>query len=140
MIRHATIRDLPFALRCWADSLDESPIPYRKAEEVLAFQTHLFVRVVSGEQKGGCLIAEDAGLIIGAGDPPALFDYGVFLLPECRDSGVGSALLAASEQWAKENGYTRMIGSPLIRNKGSRRWLQRAGYKPLQVVMVKEIG
>lgn len=139
MIRYAHMTDLPFFIECWEAGWQERPIPFRTLEEMLAVQSVLFTRIVRAEQNGVVLIEPEAAIVMAAGEPPVLWDYGAFVVESHRRDGIGSMLLDCAEKWAKANGFSRIIAAPYADNEGSRKWLERAGWKPMQLVLVKEI-
>lgn len=87
-------------------------------------------------------VAEEEGLILGflhvAEEETPPFEAFVqmkfasvidlFVLPAHRSKGIGSALLAAARQWAKERGLSYMELNVLTENENAIRLYQKQGY------------
>jgi GNAT superfamily N-acetyltransferase len=57
----------------------------------------------------------------------------VSILAVARDAegqGIGAALLAAAEEWARANGFTRLTLSVFAENDRARRFYERQGWRP----------
>nr|WP_319516141.1 N-acetyltransferase [uncultured Cohaesibacter sp.] len=54
----------------------------------------------------------------------------------CRRQGIARALLAASEEWAKENGASEMLLNVYAFNEGAKRFYESLGFQPLRIQMV----
>lgn len=104
---------------------------------------------------GGALVAEADGAVVGmvemllrgfVGDPggahvpiPSV-DIGISVAPEWRGRGVGSVLMRAAEDWARERGATRVILDLAAANTGARRLYERLGYETHGLMMDRELG
>lgn len=64
----------------------------------------------------------------GCDTSPVGFIEAWFVDPDMRRTGVGRALLAAAEDWARARGYSEMASDALIDNTISHRAHERAGY------------
>ena len=64
----------------------------------------------------------------GCDTSPVGFIEAWFVDPDMRRAGVGRALLAAAEDWARARGYSEMASDALLDNTISHRAHERAGY------------
>lgn len=101
------------------------------------------------EKHGVLLIAEDEGKPVGwafAHDQNAeLFVVAperrhgylaeIFLLPQARRKGLGRALIAACEDWARGRGHKLLTIGVLAKNPGAIRAYEGVGYEPYIVTM-----
>ena len=84
-----------------------------------------------------CVVAEDAGEIVGTGalDGDALVTF--FVAPEQQGAGIGSALLAAVENAAVERGRRELrVGASLAGTP----FYERHGYRPTGEVLEGTAG
>jgi ribosomal protein S18 acetylase RimI-like enzyme len=107
------------------------------------------------EQKGLVLVAEDQGSIVGfaAG---ALYDrrekdaYQVvpfhdgsvtelYVVPEARNQGIGTALVEACEGWFRENGCGAVHIEVFAPNEGAIRFYKRLGYEARDIHQIKTL-
>lgn len=65
---------------------------------------------------------------------PVGYIEGWYVDPDMRSQGVGRALLAAAEQWARARGYREMASDALADNSVSIEAHQRCGYERLETV------
>lgn len=139
-MRKADIEDLDAIKELWKAWLTENPLPHGGEQAAMALQCQLFTQVVAGVRRGVCLIQPgDAVLLWVSLGGDELHGYGVYVRPELRRTGLGSQLLKAGLTAAKALGCTRVLVSPYADNTRSQRWLERAGFEPVQVVMGREI-
>jgi aminoglycoside 6'-N-acetyltransferase len=75
----------------------------------------------------------------GARMPRIKVDLALAVLPEWRGRGLGTALLAAAEDWARTQGAERMILDLDVHNEGARRLYERVGYEVEALAMDKAI-
>ena len=75
----------------------------------------------------------------GARIPRLKADLGLAVAPEWRGRGVGTALLAAAEDWARAQGAERMVLDLDVHNEGALRLYQRVGYEVEALSMDKPI-
>jgi aminoglycoside 6'-N-acetyltransferase I len=85
-------------------------------------------------------IAEDGGAPVGFAElsvrsiaegaalGPAAYLEGIWVETAFRRRGVARALLAAGEDWAREQGLSHIGSDALLDNEGSHRWHQAAGF------------
>jgi len=72
----------------------------------------------------------------GAGNAPVAYVEDLWVEPAHRRSGVGRALLAAVEHWARDQGL-RWLGSDTVPdNLASQRWHLAAGFEELERLVV----
>lgn len=140
MIRDAVASDLPWVRELWALNWAEAPVRFRTWEELLGLQEAIFEGVVSGELPGVCLVSEGTGVLLWAAQRlEELCGFGVIVHPGRRGSGIGSALLEAGLQRAKEKGFRRVFVSPEAGNRRVIDWLSAEGFSTMQVVLGKEV-
>jgi aminoglycoside 6'-N-acetyltransferase I len=94
------------------------------------------------------LVAEEDGRLIGfaeasvrnyaEGAPggPAAYLEGIWIEPEHRRRGVGRALLAAVEGWARRQGFAWLGSDALLDNELSHRWHWGAGFEEVERIVV----
>jgi aminoglycoside 6'-N-acetyltransferase len=75
----------------------------------------------------------------GARIPRVKVDIGIAVAPELRGRGVGTALLAAAEAWARQHGAERMMLDLDVNNAGAQRLYERVGYRVEAIAMDKPI-
>jgi aminoglycoside 6'-N-acetyltransferase len=81
----------------------------------------------------------------GAGEPGAArapmpsVDIGLSVAEDWRGRGVGTALMGAAEDWARERGATRMILDLAADNAGAKRLYDRLGYDVHGLLMDKPL-
>jgi aminoglycoside 6'-N-acetyltransferase len=66
-------------------------------------------------------------------------DIGLSVAPDWRGRGVGTALMAAAEEWARGHGARRMILDLAAANEGARRLYERLGYEVHGLMMDKPL-
>jgi ribosomal protein S18 acetylase RimI-like enzyme len=106
------------------------------------------------EETKDIFLAETAGKIVGfacvwQSEPkpeenylvPGKFAYlsDLVLLPESRGMGIGSALLAACKNWARERGIFRMKLDSLCKNEVANHLYEREGFRPVVQTMWAEL-
>lgn len=142
-IREATPDDYEGCLAIFDAWWSERPLPYCTREQMLQLHVEQFLALVYGTKPGLCLVAERDGAVGGfalwMGDGVALQGAGVYVHPAARRQGVGERLLELATRLAAERGFARVLMTPMVDSAGSSLWLDRLGFRPLQVVMVKEL-
>lgn len=120
-LRLASLRDAPDA---FGATLDETaarpPSSWRRQLEDLA----TFVAVVDGV---------DAGLVrIGpfSDDPAAAMLISMWVAPGARGRGAGDALIAAAVEWARAQGFARVLLDVGDRNASAIALYARNGFEP----------
>jgi aminoglycoside 6'-N-acetyltransferase len=116
----------------------------------------------AADPDGASLVAVADGRVIGmvellrrggvpdpgaARTPNPAVDIGLSVAEDWRGRGVGTALMAAAEAWARAHGATRMILDLAAANDGARRLYDRLGYevhgllmdKPLDATAAEEV-
>jgi GNAT superfamily N-acetyltransferase len=90
--------------------------------EILDGQGTVFLAQEGETPIGMCVMSEDAT------DKKAAFMFGVFVDSEYRKSGVGSALLQASESWARKRGYLTIRANVAAPNEVAITFYKSIGY------------
>lgn len=140
MIRRADLLDLPGVASMWRAWWDEFPVPYRTRAAILNEQAQLFERIVKGERLGVCLVEPSQGVLLWvAQGGEELHGYGVYVRPQFRGQGLGRGLMNQGLQIAKSMGFKRVLVAPYVSNTLTLDWTVREGWKPLQLVKVKEL-
>ncbi|HEX8240526.1 MAG TPA: GNAT family N-acetyltransferase [Allosphingosinicella sp.] len=118
--------------RLWPDS---------EAEELERDPPSAFVAERDGRLIG---FAEASVRSVAEGAPsdPAAYLEGIWVEPEDRRRGVGRALLAAVEAWARDQGLAWLGSDALLDNGDSHRWHLAAGFGEVErlVVFGKPLG
>ena len=96
---------------------------------------------------GVALIAEEDGrpvgfifCVIGDRGRKTAHVTDIYVRPEARDRGIGSALLAEVIEPARQAGLDHVSLEVLLRNTGARRLYERLGFVPVDMFMVAPIG
>ena len=111
------------------------------------------------EKHGIMLIAEDFAPEVGAKPVGWAFAYEehgelfiteperrhgflaeIFVMPEARGKGLGRALIAACEDWARGRGHQLLTIGVLAKNARAVRAYEGAGYAPYTVMMRRYLG
>jgi GNAT superfamily N-acetyltransferase len=104
-----------------------------------------------GEQREGLvLLAREGGAAIGLANgwiarKPGIFDEqyarldGIYVARETRSRGVGQALLAEFEAWAREGGVSEVRLGVVASNHLGRRFWEAAGFAPASIAMKKHL-
>ena len=105
------------------------------------------------ELDGDILVAVADGAVVGMvgvavqepPDPGAVIravptvDLGISVAEEWRGRGVGQALMAAAERWARERGASRMVLDMSAENDGALRFYERLGYRRHGLLLRREL-
>ncbi|MDN3242534.1 GNAT family N-acetyltransferase [Glycomyces tritici] len=84
------------------------------------------------------LVAEDRGTPVGmasgieTADPAAVALIAMWVAPQARGRGVGDALIAAVEQWARRSGARSLLLSVAAGNTAAAALYRRNGFRDLQ--------
>jgi GNAT superfamily N-acetyltransferase len=101
--------------------------------------TQLVERIpqVIGREGAAALVAEDRGTVVGwthvevrrtlVGDREAQI-MGLVVDERCRGRGIGAALMAEAERWAREHGADKLRVSSRATREGAHRFYLRRGY------------
>jgi GNAT superfamily N-acetyltransferase len=117
--------DIPW-IKDYDDFTDERPP--RWLERFDLSNWGLLVAWIDGRRVGGAVVAFDTpgvNMLEGRNDLAVLWDIRV--APEARGSGVGSALFAAVEGWARERGCRELKIETQNINVGACRFYERQG-------------
>jgi RimJ/RimL family protein N-acetyltransferase len=90
------------------------------------------------EARGAWLVAEIDGAVVGIisvqrGDRTSIrhtAEFGITVAAEARDMGVGRALIAAMEEWAREQGIVKISLRVFTNNPRARALYEKLGYEP----------
>jgi GNAT superfamily N-acetyltransferase len=61
----------------------------------------------------------------------------LFVVPEARGKGLGRALIAACEDWARDRGHRLLMIGVLAKNARALRSYEGAGYSPYNIILRK---
>jgi ribosomal protein S18 acetylase RimI-like enzyme len=64
---------------------------------------------------------------------------GLAVLPAHRGRGIGTALIAAVEAWARDTGQREIRLEVAVENAAARRLYERLGYEPATTVLTKRV-
>jgi aminoglycoside 6'-N-acetyltransferase I len=68
----------------------------------------------------------------GSTSSPVAYVEGWFVHPDCRQRGIGKALLTAAEAWARDSGFTEIASDTLIDNEDSISAHRACGYTEVE--------
>lgn len=148
-IRSMQPSDKGFILRLAPRFVAVGVPPWRDAARALGFHQETTVEVVTAQGSDTAVfVAEDAagaplGFIhmTGSGDfltgEPQGYISAIAVTEEAEGSGVGKALMAAGEAWAREQGYRVLALDTFAMNTRGRAFYQRLGYLEETVKYVK---
>ena len=104
------------------------------------------------EWDGAVFVAEEDGAVVGfvcvwarvpPDDPSELRSYAhvsdLVVLPAWRGRGIGRALLARGETYARTRGAERLRIGVLARNEGARRLYLTSGFREVYVLLTKAL-
>ena len=140
MIRRATnadveaLAELRFAL--WPDE----PLAVRRAEaEANVARTDgglvAFLAVDNDEVAGFAEASLRRDYVNGCETSPVAFLEGIYVPPRCRRRRLGRGLLAAVEQWGREQGCSELGSDALLANEVSHRFHGGAGFEETERVV-----
>jgi len=157
----ATIRDYDpqrdaVALRVCFVELQEverrlDPAAPRGEEIADAYLERMFARCATWA--GRVFVAEEDGAVVGFAcvwglvpqqepdDPPAPYAYvsDLVVLPPWRGRGIGRALIAHAEVYARAQGVGWLDIGVMAENRSARRLYERLGFAPIHVEMRKKL-
>jgi GNAT superfamily N-acetyltransferase len=147
-VREARSDDRDFVLGLAPELLAFGPPAWRDARQMTPVDIRVIGEAVDGRSPGShVLVAEDErGRPLGFIHVTEEQDYyagacghigDVVVAREARGRGVGTALLAAAEQWARARGYRLLTLNVFIDNAAARSVYERAGYTPETIRHVK---
>lgn len=151
-IRHGTREDATEAARLWMQSVREHAkydhiyAPAPNAEQTM----RRFLADLSSGRYSCFYVAEANGQIIGflsgelrEGSPAfdsrtwaAIED--IFVIPEKRSLGIGHALLAACDRWARERNACGLSLQVAAGNERARKFYEQLGFREVSVYKVRE--
>ena len=149
-IRAATEADRDFVVDTSRRFAAFGPPPWRTPLEVVAGEVRCLDDFFDGGMQGATLlIAEDAGRPAGFAFLEHHTDYfsgerhghlGMIAVAETAEGrGIGAALLAAAETWARAQGYSKLTLNVFEGNARARRAYERAGFQVETLRYVKPI-
>jgi aminoglycoside 6'-N-acetyltransferase I len=68
----------------------------------------------------------------GCSSVPVPYVEGWYVVPEARRQGVGGALIAAAEEWARDRGYTEIASDAVLDNRESERAHLALGFQEVE--------
>jgi aminoglycoside 6'-N-acetyltransferase I len=101
----------------------------------------------AGSARNLGLVAEEEGRLIGFAEAavrnyaegaagPAAYLEGIWVEPEHRRRGVARALVAAVENWGRQQGLSHLGSDALLDNLVSHRWHAAAGFAEIERLVV----
>jgi GNAT superfamily N-acetyltransferase len=123
--------------------------PDRRRDPDFAAQHWRELQHRCAEKHGIMLIAEDAGQALGWAfayeqngelfivEPERRHGFlaEIFVMPSARGKGLGRALIAGCEDWARDRGHKLLTIGVLAKNPGAIRAYQASGYAPYAITM-----
>jgi ribosomal protein S18 acetylase RimI-like enzyme len=151
-IREATPEDHSFILALVPELAAFGPPPWRDAAELTALDERFLREALEGQGVAGSriLVAEDeSGARLGFVHLRPQLDYylqkdcghiaDLVVAPGARGRGVGRALMAASEKWARESGFEMLTLHVFAENRGARALYEELGMMAEVVRYVKPL-
>jgi GNAT superfamily N-acetyltransferase len=150
-VRPATRDDAGFVLGLVPQLAAFGPPPWRTEQHMIETDTLVISRALQGLSPGATiLIAEEAGgtplgfvHVCGDADYYTRRECGhiadLVVAPEARGRGVGERLIAASEEWARAQGYSLLTLNVFLENTHARTLYERTGFGAETVRYVKEL-
>lgn len=150
-IRDAHSDDREFVLKLVPELIAFGPPPWRDARQMTSVDERVISEALAGRSPGArVLIAEDAsGQRLGFIHLCEEDDYyggacghigDVVVAPEAQGLGVGKALLAAGERWARARGYRLMTLNVFLDNEKARKLYEEIGFRAETLRHVKDLG
>ena len=150
-IRDAHAEDREFIIGLVPHLLDFGPPQWRDGQQMAAVDNRVIGNALGGQSPNSVvLIAEDgSGQRLGFIHLTEEEDYyggacghvgDVVVAPEARSRGVGRALLAAGERWARGRGYRLLTLNVFLANERARALYEELGFRPETVRHVKHLG
>ncbi|MEO0913309.1 MAG: aminoglycoside 6'-N-acetyltransferase [Pseudomonadota bacterium] len=140
-IRIATSQDLDgwagLRARLWEDTSYEHH--REEAAEMLARPSGEFVAFLDiGEGARMQAFAEAAlrhDYVNGCETSPVAFLEGIFVLPDCRGTGIGAGLLKSVQAWAQARGCTELASDADLSNLASHAFHKASGFEETERVV-----
>lgn len=150
VIRPATIDD-DRMLALFAARLANFPLPpWRTADEIATADARAMMTAVrTGHQDDEVLIAESDGAPVGCLHMVTALDFfgrrhahvSVIAVSEAVEgTGVGRALLAHAEEWARQRALPLVTLNVFAANEHARQFYEQAGFEPEILKYVKPVG
>jgi GNAT superfamily N-acetyltransferase len=150
-VRESRPEDRDFVLGLVPELLAFGPPPWRDARQMTPVDVRVVGDAIEGRSSGSdVLVAEDdRGRRLGFIRVTEEHDYyagacghisDVVVAREARGRGVGTALLAAAEEWARKRAYRLLTLNVFVDNTGARSVYERAGYAPETVRHIKVLA
>jgi GNAT superfamily N-acetyltransferase len=147
-VRDARPDDRDFVIGLVPELLAFGPPPWRDRSRMTPVDVQVIGHALAGLSPGShVLVAEDrGGRRLGFIHVTEEEDYyagpcghvgDVVVSPEARGRGVGVALLAAAEEWARARGYRLLTLNVFVENTAARSVYERAGYRAETIRHVK---
>jgi len=150
-VRQARPEDTEFILALVPQLLAFGPPPWRDVAQMTETDTLTIARSLRATaDRTTVLVAEDShGTLLGfmhlCGEP----DYytraecghiaDIVVKPDARGRGVGEALVAAGERWARERGYSLLTLNVFLENGPARALYERTGFHAETIRYVKAL-
>ena len=151
-IREAAPEDEEFILKLAPELAAFGPPPWRDAALLTALDERFLREALAGHGVAGSIlfVAEDeAGARLGFVHLRPQLDYylqkdcghvaDLVVAPAARGLGVGRALMAAGERWARERGFEMMTLHVFAENRGARALYEELGFKAEMIRYVRPL-
>jgi GNAT superfamily N-acetyltransferase len=148
-MRLATLADEP-ALRILAERLTACPLPdWRTPEQIAtADGREMMAAVRAGVADNEVWIAERSGRVVGGlhilGDTDFFGQRHAHISViattlDAEGTGVGAALLAHADEWARQRGFTLLTLNVFEANARARKFYEKAGWAPEMLKYAKRL-
>ena len=138
MIRRATNADVEALAELRFALWPEEPLAVRRAEANVARTDGglvAFLAVDNDEVAGFAEASLRRDYVNGCETSPVAFLEGIYVRPRCRRRRLGRGLLAAVEQWGREQGCSELGSDALLANEVSHRFHGGAGFEETERVV-----
>lgn len=113
----------------WPETADED---HRKEMSMMLSEPDRFTVFVCEDAQGSLVGFTEVSLRVwaeGCRSSPVGYLEGWYVAPHAREKGVGTDLIAASEDWARSRGCTEMASDTELGNAASEAAHQKLGYE-----------
>ena len=127
------------------------PPAWRSVSQMIDTDTLVIGRALQGLTDGAAIFVaeDDNGTLVGFVHVCAEIDYytrsrcghiaDLVVAPDARGRGVGEALMASAEKWARAEGYSMLTLNVFAENTPARALYDRAGFRAETTRYVKEL-
>jgi GNAT superfamily N-acetyltransferase len=150
-IRAARLDDRDFVVNLMPQLHDSGAPPWRNAPHMTEFDIRVIADALAGNSPGACVLIAENELQQPVGfihlcEEEDYYDGAcghvgdVVVARQERGRGIGRALLAAGEQWARARGYRLLTLNVFLGNERAQELYVELGFNPETIRHVKVLG